>query len=383
MGGRYGRALRAFFPAGAARRAGVPLSHSVRVRGSPSSRMATGSLRMRSGSRTGRARSAYGATLYWIALALAIYTKLAFLGYAAAVLLVLAPVVGLGGVFLFEIRRRTNFPLAILLPVAWVTVEMLLMHISDLSFPWLPLGLSLARTPVLAQPAELVGVHGLSLWLAATSGLLADAWLARRRWQAVAGRVGAALALVAAVWVYGNWRMANIALKSVARIAIVQPNVPQEDKWQEQNQGRILGMLLDLTRQAVAPHADSGGSAATRALARGVAAGIPAATSRMGNGRRNGEHAEPHTDHLRRARSEFPGARADGLFQRRDALRHRGLDPLAAAVPQELPRADRGARAVPGSALVPQAALLRRIRPRRASAAVHAPVREGRRAHLL
>ncbi len=201
----------------------------------------------------------YGATLYWIALALAIYTKLAILGYAAAVLLVLAPVVGLGGVFLFEIRRRTQFPLAILLPVAWVTVEMLLMHISDLSFPWLPLGLSLARTPVLAQLAELFGVHGLSFWIAATNGLLANAWLARRRWQAVAVRVGAVVALVAAVWMYGNWRMASIALTSVARVAIVQPNVPQEDKWQEQNQGRILGMLLDLTRQAVAPHADTAG----------------------------------------------------------------------------------------------------------------------------
>ncbi len=263
---------------------------------------------------------AYGATLYWIALALAIYTKLAILGYAAAVLLVLAPVVGLGGAFLFEIRRRTRFPLAILLPVAWVTVEMLLMHISDLSFPWLPLGLSLARTPVLAQPAELFGVHGLSFWIAATNGLLADAWLGRRRWQAVAVRLGAVVALVAAVWLYGNWRMANIALKSIARVAIVQPNVPQEDKWQEQNQGRILGMLLDLTRQAVAPRCGHRGAAATRALARGLAAGIPAATSRMGDGRRDREHAKSHADHLRRARPEFPRAGADGLFQRRDAL---------------------------------------------------------------
>jgi apolipoprotein N-acyltransferase len=195
----------------------------------------------------------YGATLYWIALALAIYTKLAILGYAAAVLLVLAPVVGAGGAALFALRRRTKLPLAILLPITWVAVEMALMHISDLSFPWLPLGLALARTPVLAQPAELAGVHGLSLWIAATNGLLADAWLARRRWPAVAVRAGAVILLAGAVWLYGNWRMPSIAIKTVARIAIVQPNVPQEDKWQEQNQDRILGMLLALTKDALKP----------------------------------------------------------------------------------------------------------------------------------
>ena len=164
----------------------------------------------------------YACTLYWIAIALSIYTKL-----------------------------------AILLPVTWVAVEMALMHISDLSFPWLPLGLALARTPVLAQAAELSGVHGLSLWIAATNGLLADAWLARRRWPAVAARIAAVIALAGAIWLYGNWRISTVALKPVARVAIVQPNVPQEDKWQAQNQGRILGMLLVLTKEALKVRADS------------------------------------------------------------------------------------------------------------------------------
>ena len=195
----------------------------------------------------------YGATLYWIALALLIYTKLAILGYFGA-LLVLAPVVAAGGAALFWARRVTKWPLAILLPVVWVAVEMALMHLSDLSFPWLPLGLSLARTTVLAQAAELSGVHGLSFWIAATNGLLADAWLLRTRWRAVAARAAAVAAVAAAVWAFGAWRLGAIVTSPVARIAIVQPNVPQEDKWQAANQGRILGMLTDLTRTALAPH---------------------------------------------------------------------------------------------------------------------------------
>ena len=193
----------------------------------------------------------YALTLYWIAIALAIYTKLAFLGYLGA-LLVLTPVVGAGAAAVLVARRDLRLPFALLLPAAWVTVEMVMMHMSDLAFPWLPLGLAVARTPVLAQAAELSGVHGLSFWIAATNGLLADAWLARARWKAVAARVAAVAALAAAVWAFGSWRLGAVPVEAVARVGIVQPNVPQEDKWQIENQGRILGMLVAGTRQVLA-----------------------------------------------------------------------------------------------------------------------------------
>jgi len=194
---------------------------------------------------------AYAVALYWIAFALAIYTKLAFLGYLGA-LLVLAPICGAGTAAVFVMRRTLRLPYAITLPLAWVSVEMVMMHMSDLAFPWLPLGLAVARVPVLAQAADLSGVHGLSAWIAATNGLLVDAWLARDDRRAVAARVAAVLALVAAMWGYGAWRLATITPRSVAEIAVVQPNVPQEDKWLAQNQGRILGMLLTGSQRALA-----------------------------------------------------------------------------------------------------------------------------------
>ena len=196
---------------------------------------------------------AYGLTLYWIASALAIYTKLAILGFFGA-LMVLSPIVAAGAATLFAARRATRLPFALLLPVVWITVELVMMYMSDLAFPWLPLGLAVARTPVLAQAAELSGVHGLTFWIAATNGLLADAWLARARWRAVAARLGGIAILAGAAWAFGTWRLDAVAIRSVARVAIVQPNVPQEDKWQAANQGRILGMLVDGTKQALAPH---------------------------------------------------------------------------------------------------------------------------------
>lgn len=195
----------------------------------------------------------YAANLYWIAIALSIYTKLAILGYIAA-LFVLAPVVAAAGMSLFVLRRATRLPLVLLLPVVWVASEVVLNYMSDLAFPWLPLGLALSRTPLLAQAADLSGVRGLSFCIAAVNGLIADAWLLRGQRAAIAKRLVSAVAIVAALAAYGAWRMRITQLIPLAPVAIVQPNIPQEEKWQAENQGRIEGILDDITRKRLATH---------------------------------------------------------------------------------------------------------------------------------
>jgi len=190
---------------------------------------------------------AYGLTLYWIAIALSIYTKLSFLGFIGAVL-VMAPVVGVTIAALHAARRATRWPFAVLLPVIWTASEVVINYMSDLAFPWLPLGLATSRFPVLAQIADLSGVRGVSFWIAATAGLLTDAWLLRGETRRVLVRVGATVVLAAAVVGYGWMRMGSITMRPVAPVAIVQPNIPQEEKWQKENLDRIVTMLAGLTR---------------------------------------------------------------------------------------------------------------------------------------
>lgn len=194
---------------------------------------------------------AYGVTLYWIAIALSIYTKLSFLGYVGAVM-VMAPVVGATMATLHVARRTTRLPFAVLLPVVWTTSELVINYMSDLAFPWLPLGLAASRVPVLAQMADLSGVRGVSFWMAATNGLLVDAWLLRVQRRAVVVRAAAVLVLLAAVAGYGTWRMRSVPLVDVAPMAIVQPNIPQEEKWQEENRDQIVTILASLTREGAA-----------------------------------------------------------------------------------------------------------------------------------
>ena len=207
----------------------------------------------------------YGCNLYWIAVALSLFTKLAIAGYVAS-LLWLAPFVALTTSALFLARRHTRWPLAVLLPVVWTASEVLLNYLLDLSFPWLPLGLSVAAHPVLAQLADVSGVRGLSFWIAATNGLLADAWLRVRvtppadldapRPRPVGKgallRVAAAGALAALVAGYGQYRMATTRLEPLARIAVVQPNIPQDDKLERADPDQFVGKLAEITRREYA-----------------------------------------------------------------------------------------------------------------------------------
>ena len=71
---------------------------------------------------------------------------------------------------------RHPLPAALALPITWTALEWGLAHLPfGLAFPWAPLGLGLARWPELLGPAELVGVGGVTAWLACVNGLLASA----------------------------------------------------------------------------------------------------------------------------------------------------------------------------------------------------------------
>ena len=189
----------------------------------------------------------YGANLYWIAVALLLYTKLALLGYVAS-LIWLAPVVALTMLALYFARKVSGWPLAILLPIVWTASELVFNYLNDLSFPWLPLGLAVAHVPLLAQVADISGVRGVSFCIAAVNGFLADAWLIRSDRRAMTARIAGALIIVAAVGAYGEWRITTIQLRPLARIAIIQPDIPEEVKLTTEDPSAHVGKLVAMTR---------------------------------------------------------------------------------------------------------------------------------------
>lgn len=189
----------------------------------------------------------YACNLYWIASALYIFTPLAALGYVGAIIW-LAPIIAITFTALFVARRLTGWPFAILLPIIWTASELLLNYLGDLSFPWLPLGLSMSHYPLMLQAADISGVRGLSFWIAATSGLIVDAWMFKDDIKWVTRRAVIVAAMAIAVAGYGYWRMHSIPLTPVTNISVIQPNIPEEAKIKGDRRIEHVGITAAATR---------------------------------------------------------------------------------------------------------------------------------------
>lgn len=194
---------------------------------------------------------AYGASVYWIATALLIFTKLAILGYLGALFVITVLAAATGGA-LFAARRSTRWPMAVLLPIVWVAGEMAMNHLSALAFPWLPLGLGVTQTPVLAQIADISGVHGVSFWIALTNGLVADMWLAREARRANLIRGAVIAGLLGVVVGYGEWRLHTVVLRPLGSVGVVQPNIAEDQKRETEMLAKTIGLLSQGTRDAMA-----------------------------------------------------------------------------------------------------------------------------------
>ena len=140
--------------------------------------------------------------------------------------------------------------LALALATAMGGAEWLRGHLFT-GFPWAAPGLLADGMGGLAQSAALIGMTGLTplilLWAALPYVVVAG----RRR-----GALGSAAFLIAlmlpALWIWGGLRLAAATDEMVPGVSfrIVQPNVPQEQKWREDN-ARVI--FDDLKRLSVMP----------------------------------------------------------------------------------------------------------------------------------
>lgn len=126
-------------------------------------------------------------------------------------------------------------------------------------FPWNTPGLAVAGSDQLSQIASYVGLSGLNFLVVLIAGapaLLADE--PSRRSFGGYGNVVAAAALFAVLgglWGTGHYVLSGTISAHVepTRIRIVQPNIPQTEKWVPENRSRIFASYLELSDAATSP----------------------------------------------------------------------------------------------------------------------------------
>jgi apolipoprotein N-acyltransferase len=130
-------------------------------------------------------------------------------------------------------------------------------------FPWNVLGYALTYPLPLMQSAALVGIYGLTLIAVLTFALPLVLWAAAppgpagRRLRLAAFVAG--LLPLAAAALYGEVRLATTATAMVpgVKIRLVQPSIPQREKWRPESQQRIFLEHVRLSETDANGHIDS------------------------------------------------------------------------------------------------------------------------------
>ena len=193
-------------------------------------------------------------TLYWLVETMTTFGGLQPAVAVFAAFLLVAYLSLFPAAFAMAVARmsRAFGPEALLLagPV-WVATELGRQYVWD-GFPWELLGYSQITWLPIAQFASITGVYGLSLLLALTSACVAYMLVRRGAARLIAGVAVAVLVIAIGSW--GMWRLRNSSLLSSGdpvRVAVLQANIKQDDKWNPALADAITESYLSMSRQAL------------------------------------------------------------------------------------------------------------------------------------
>jgi len=165
--------------------------------------------------------------------------------YLLGIVVLAAPVAAFAALLAWLRRFSRSLPL-LLAPGGWIALE--LVRSQDLiGVPWLHLAYALADLPWLIQAASLVGLYGISCWVASVnSGLVAGAALSPR------GRVLLAISLSLPLLpgLVGPAPEPHDGTPSL-RVAAVQPGIPESSRHDRASFHPNLRRLLELSTRVV------------------------------------------------------------------------------------------------------------------------------------
>ncbi len=191
------------------------------------------------------ALSFYGLTLFWVANV----TKL-------GLILLLFYLSAYSVIFSLFGRNLYKKPLRLItLPCLWVILEFLKENIWC-GFGWANLGYSQYENFYLIQIADLAGTKLISFLIVMANVLILQAFLFLRQRDRDPGmrknfftEIVFIFFVFAVFFLYSFYRVGNLKETDSHKISVVQPNIPQELKWEPFSRFKILNVLSELAEQ--------------------------------------------------------------------------------------------------------------------------------------
>lgn len=208
----------------------------------------------------------YMTLLYWLVGTMDTYGQLSLV-LSISILFCLATYLALYiALFAAAATRLARRPIFFLIgaPALWVSLEYLRTHLLT-GFPWGLVGYTLFERLSMIQIADLFGVYGVSFVIVLVNAAITLILQRKRTWptRPVSGPLGMGLAVSAVlvmVWGYGTWCIRHFTSvekqDAGVRVAVVQGNIDQAQKWNPAYQNATIDKYVWLSRLGLAQHPD-------------------------------------------------------------------------------------------------------------------------------
>lgn len=143
----------------------------------------------------------------------------------------------------------TDYWLLFSIPAAWTALEWLRAHILT-GFGWNLLGYSQSFNLPMIQAADIFGAYGVSFLIVAVNAAIFVSIKNFKGKKEFHIPVIIAAVLTAAAFGYGTYRLNNVFTGERINVAVVQGNIPQDEKWDRHFTDMILNRYDALTRKA-------------------------------------------------------------------------------------------------------------------------------------
>ena len=143
---------------------------------------------------------------------------------------------------------RRNVPAVASLPLMLAVVEWLRGYLFT-GFPWAVPGLAADGMGGVLQLASLIGMPGLTYLILLWGALPLMLWRTRRTGGGRLFVPALLVLLLPASWAWGEWRKGQLVYQTVPNVslALVQPNISQDDKWRTENAAAIFDELMTMS----------------------------------------------------------------------------------------------------------------------------------------
>jgi len=152
-------------------------------------------------------------------------------------------------------RRAHKLPAWVLAPIVWVGLDALRGEVIGGGFEWYFVSHPLIDSARFAAPAMIGGAYLVTLMVVAMSGIALDLKFGDRTRQK---RSIYAFLILTVLWSASSFAVGDFHSQKVVNVAIVQTNVPQDNKigWTLEARRRDFDSFVRQTREASAEHPD-------------------------------------------------------------------------------------------------------------------------------